>query len=107
MVNPSFPGRCHMPRTGRPGQEARSARAATPQALLRRAFRERMIGCRGWGGLPGCVAMQVWPSLTSRWSQAMGAAGAEVPGDAAEAVRAASLTLARGPAMRPGHMMMD
>lgn len=36
-----------------------------------------------------------------------GAAGAEVPGDAAEAVRAASLTLARGPAMRPGHMMMD
>ncbi len=78
-----------MPRTGRPGQEARSARAATPQALLRRAFRERMIGCRGWGGLPGCVAMQVWPSLTSRWSQAMGAAGAEVPGDAAEAVRAA------------------
>ena len=37
----------------------------------------------------------------------MGAAGTEVTGDAAEAVRAASLTLARGPAMRPGHMMMD
>jgi hypothetical protein len=45
------------------------------------------------------VDLQVVAGDGGRW--------AEVTGDAAEAVRAASLTLARGPAMRPGHMMMD
>ena len=82
-------------------QEARSARAATPQALLTLDLRGADdLAAGGWRAAP--VAGRMVMSLAS-WPPGWGGrrrVAAEGRGDTGggwEAVRAASLTLARGP----------
>jgi hypothetical protein len=82
------PDRCLGSAGGRPGQEARSARGATPQALLHAAGRQRNDQAAGAGRLSGIRVGSVLGRLPG-WSA--GGRGRGVVSDG-KRVRAASLT---------------
>jgi len=88
------PGGCWVLLTGGPGQQARSARAATLQALLRRPARQRHDRAAGAGrpvragGISGGAGAAPGVLGPGCWAGGVGR------------VRAASLTLARGPVCR-------